>query len=147
MEYPRHPSAASSTLVELTTRLDFFKERRSQLMEQLHNLDLNYGTTSTQDLIYRPTSPPWNWLTGDDVSLTRWEEVWLTSCCISFDPIRYICILCSPNVVLFNVHVLYLNLFFLPPFTFWENVIGFWMRKFFPSVLLVIHFFSYGFGS
>lgn len=60
VEYPRHPSAASSTLVELTTRLDFFKERRSQLMEQLHNLDLNYGTTSTQDLIYRPTSPPWN---------------------------------------------------------------------------------------
>ncbi|KAL0435326.1 UNVERIFIED_CONTAM: Rho GTPase-activating protein 7 [Sesamum radiatum] len=35
MEYPRHPTAASSTLVELTTRLDFFKERRSQLMEQL----------------------------------------------------------------------------------------------------------------
>ncbi|CAL5434049.1 unnamed protein product [Camellia sinensis] len=44
IDYPRHPSAASSTLVELTTRLDFFKERRSQLMEQLHNLDLNYGT-------------------------------------------------------------------------------------------------------
>ncbi|XP_054798173.1 rho GTPase-activating protein 7-like isoform X2 [Prosopis cineraria] len=43
MEYGRHPSVASSTLVELTTRLDFFKERRSQLMEQLHNLDLNYG--------------------------------------------------------------------------------------------------------
>ncbi|KAK6138297.1 hypothetical protein DH2020_027988 [Rehmannia glutinosa] len=45
MDYPRHPSAASSTLVELTTRLDFFKERRSQLMEQLHKLDLNYGST------------------------------------------------------------------------------------------------------
>ncbi|KAG2674690.1 hypothetical protein I3760_13G149700 [Carya illinoinensis] len=59
MEYPRHPSAASSTLVELTTRLDFFKERRSQLMEQLHNLDLNYGTSS-QDFVYRPSSPPWN---------------------------------------------------------------------------------------
>ncbi|XP_028797620.1 rho GTPase-activating protein 7 isoform X2 [Neltuma alba] len=42
-EYGRHPSVASSTLVELTTRFDFFKERRSQLMEQLHNLDLNYG--------------------------------------------------------------------------------------------------------
>ncbi|KAJ0021548.1 hypothetical protein Pint_30843 [Pistacia integerrima] len=55
-----HPSAASSALVELTTRLDFFKERRSQLMEQLHNLDLNYGTTSSQDFIYRPSSPPWN---------------------------------------------------------------------------------------
>jgi len=61
MDYPRHPSAASSALVELTTRLDFFKERRSQLMEQLHNLDLNYGATSSQDFIYRPSSPPWNW--------------------------------------------------------------------------------------
>ncbi|CAK7330647.1 unnamed protein product [Dovyalis caffra] len=60
MDYPRHPSTASSALVELTTRLDFFKERRSQLMEQLHNLDLNYGTTSSQDFIYRPSSPPWN---------------------------------------------------------------------------------------
>uniref|UniRef100_A0A2N9FMF7 Rho-GAP domain-containing protein n=1 Tax=Fagus sylvatica TaxID=28930 RepID=A0A2N9FMF7_FAGSY len=60
VEYLRHPSAASSTLVELTTRLDFFKERRSQLMEQLHNLDLNYGMTSSQDFVYRPSSPPWN---------------------------------------------------------------------------------------
>ncbi|XP_015579001.2 rho GTPase-activating protein 7 isoform X2 [Ricinus communis] len=60
MDYPRHPSAASSALVELTTRLDFFKERRSQLMEQLHNLDLNYGATSSQDFIYKPSSPPWN---------------------------------------------------------------------------------------
>ncbi|WRX35154.1 hypothetical protein QQP08_027641 [Theobroma cacao] len=59
IDYPRHPSAASSALVELTTRLDFFKERRSQLMEQLHNLDLNYGTSS-QDFVYRPSSPPWN---------------------------------------------------------------------------------------
>ncbi|XP_010519804.1 PREDICTED: rho GTPase-activating protein 7 isoform X2 [Tarenaya hassleriana] len=56
-EYPRLPSAA---LVELTTRLDFFKERRSQLMEQLQNLDLNYGSSS-QDFIHRPSSsPPWN---------------------------------------------------------------------------------------
>ncbi|XP_052189168.1 rho GTPase-activating protein 7 [Diospyros lotus] len=61
LEYPRHPSSvASSALVELTTRLDFFKERRSQLMEQLHNLDLNYGTTSSQDFTYKPSSPPWN---------------------------------------------------------------------------------------
>ncbi|KAM1206284.1 hypothetical protein FF1_006951 [Malus domestica] len=60
VDYPRHPSTASSALVELTTRLDFFKERRSQLMEQLHNLDLNYGTTSLQDSVYRPSSPPWN---------------------------------------------------------------------------------------
>ncbi|XP_070018475.1 rho GTPase-activating protein 7-like isoform X2 [Nicotiana sylvestris] len=59
MDYSQHPSAASSTLVELTTRLDFFKERRSQLMEQLHNLDLNYGSTS-QDFMYKPSSPSWN---------------------------------------------------------------------------------------
>ncbi|CAM8913456.1 unnamed protein product [Rhodiola kirilowii] len=57
LDYQRHPSSA---LVELTTRLDFFKERRSQLMEQLHNLDLNYGSSSAQDFAYRPSSPPWN---------------------------------------------------------------------------------------
>lgn len=49
---------ASSTLVELTTRLDFFKERRSQLMEQLHNLDLSHGTSS-QGTAHK-FSPPWN---------------------------------------------------------------------------------------
>ncbi|CAN8300641.1 unnamed protein product [Cochlearia groenlandica] len=55
-----HPSAAASAaLVELTTRLDFFKERRSQLMEQLHSLDLNHGSAG-QDFIHRPLSPPWN---------------------------------------------------------------------------------------
>ncbi|XP_076939878.1 rho GTPase-activating protein 7-like isoform X2 [Bidens hawaiensis] len=54
VEYPRYQSAASSTLVELTTRLDFFKERRSQLMEQLHNLDLNYAS---QDFMYKQSSP------------------------------------------------------------------------------------------
>ncbi|XP_057801200.1 rho GTPase-activating protein 7-like isoform X2 [Salvia miltiorrhiza] len=59
MDYPRHPVAASSALIELTTRLDFFKERRSQLMEQLHNLDLNYGSTP-QDFVYKPSSPPWH---------------------------------------------------------------------------------------
>ncbi|MBA0807148.1 hypothetical protein Gohar_022971 [Gossypium harknessii] len=60
IDYTRHPSAASSALVELTTRLDFFKERRSQLIEQLHNLDLNYGTSS-QEFLYKPSSsPPWN---------------------------------------------------------------------------------------
>ncbi|GMI81623.1 hypothetical protein like AT5G19390 [Hibiscus trionum] len=59
IDYPRHPSAASSALVELTSRLDFFKERRSQLIEQLHSLDLNYGTSS-QDFLYKPSSPPWN---------------------------------------------------------------------------------------
>ncbi|KAG8388942.1 hypothetical protein BUALT_Bualt02G0177700 [Buddleja alternifolia] len=59
MEYPRHLSAASSTLVELTSRLDFFKERRSQLMEQLHSLDLNYGSTQAQDFSYKLSSP-WN---------------------------------------------------------------------------------------
>ncbi|KAK9735941.1 hypothetical protein RND81_04G239600 [Saponaria officinalis] len=60
LDFPRHPSAASSTLVELTTRLDFFKERRSQLMEQLHNLDLNYGVSNSQDYLYRPSSPSWS---------------------------------------------------------------------------------------
>ncbi|KAH6814815.1 Rho GTPase activation protein with PH domain-containing protein [Perilla frutescens var. frutescens] len=59
MDYPRHQPAASSALVELTTRLDFFKERRSQLMEQLHNLDLNYASTP-QDFMYKPSSPPWH---------------------------------------------------------------------------------------
>ncbi|XP_075512182.1 LOW QUALITY PROTEIN: rho GTPase-activating protein 7-like [Primulina tabacum] len=59
LDYSRHPPAASSTLVELTTRLDFFKERRSQLMEQLHNLDLNYGSMP-QDFVYKPSSPRWN---------------------------------------------------------------------------------------
>ncbi|KAL2507090.1 Rho GTPase-activating protein 7 [Forsythia ovata] len=58
IDYPRHPSAAASTLVELTTRLDFFKERRSQLMEQLHSLDLNYGTS--QDFMYKSSSAQWN---------------------------------------------------------------------------------------
>ncbi|MFX7540978.1 hypothetical protein ABTJ80_21450, partial [Acinetobacter baumannii] len=43
--YQRQP-VASSALVELTTRLDFFKERRSQLMEQLHNLDLTFTPAS-----------------------------------------------------------------------------------------------------
>ncbi|KAJ9542851.1 hypothetical protein OSB04_029357 [Centaurea solstitialis] len=60
IDYQRHPLAASSTLVELTTRLDFFKERRSQLMEQLHNLDLNY-TTSSQDFAYKQSSPGPGW--------------------------------------------------------------------------------------
>ncbi|KAF8403647.1 hypothetical protein HHK36_011751 [Tetracentron sinense] len=55
----RQPSAASSALVELTTRLDFFKERRSQLMDHLHNLDLNPGTASSQGFMYKPPSPPW----------------------------------------------------------------------------------------
>ncbi|KAK3000136.1 LOW QUALITY PROTEIN: hypothetical protein RJ639_022992 [Escallonia herrerae] len=60
MDYPKHPSTASSTLVELTTRLDFFKERRSQLMEQLHNLDLNNGAASSLDVMYKSSSPTWN---------------------------------------------------------------------------------------
>ncbi|KAL1544988.1 rho GTPase-activating protein 7-like isoform X2 [Salvia divinorum] len=51
MYYDRQPLGASSTLVELTTRLNFFKERKSQLMEQLHNLDLNYSSTP-QDSVY-----------------------------------------------------------------------------------------------
>lgn len=58
LEYPRHPSIASSTLVELTTRLDFFKERRSQLMEQLHSLDLSHG--SPLQGFGDMSSSPWN---------------------------------------------------------------------------------------
>uniref|UniRef100_A0ACD5XL06 Uncharacterized protein n=1 Tax=Avena sativa TaxID=4498 RepID=A0ACD5XL06_AVESA len=58
VEYGRQPMVASSTLVELTTRLDFFKERRSQLMEQLHSLDLGHGSAS-QGFPYKPPSP-WN---------------------------------------------------------------------------------------
>ncbi|XP_064981838.1 rho GTPase-activating protein 7-like [Musa acuminata AAA Group] len=57
-EHQRQPLVASSTLVELTTRLDFFKERRSQLMQQLHSLDLSHGASS-QGLAYK-SSPPWN---------------------------------------------------------------------------------------
>lgn len=58
IDHGRNPSLASSTLVELTTRLDFFKERRSQLMEQLHNLDINNGTQ--HEFMYKPPSPRWN---------------------------------------------------------------------------------------
>ena len=58
IEYGRQPMVASSTLVELTTRLDFFKERRSQLMEQLHSLDLGHGSAS-QGFPFKPPSP-WN---------------------------------------------------------------------------------------
>ncbi|CAN6226402.1 unnamed protein product [Urochloa humidicola] len=57
-EYGRLPAVPSSTLVELTTRLDFFKERRSQLMEQLHSLDLGHGSGS-HTFPYKPSSP-WN---------------------------------------------------------------------------------------
>nr|VDD33980.1 unnamed protein product [Brassica oleracea] len=63
MEYARHehnnhpPPGASAALMELTTRLDFFKERRSQLMQQIHNLDLSYGSSSS---VHRSSSPPWN---------------------------------------------------------------------------------------
>ncbi|CAM6069125.1 unnamed protein product [Sphagnum tenellum] len=52
---PSHrPSpTASSALVELTTRLDFFKERRSQLMDQLNSLDpsLVPSSLNNHDLI------------------------------------------------------------------------------------------------
>uniref|UniRef100_A0ACD5X228 Uncharacterized protein n=1 Tax=Avena sativa TaxID=4498 RepID=A0ACD5X228_AVESA len=58
VEYGRQPMVASSTLVELTSRLDFFKERRSQLMEQLHSLDLGHGSAS-QGFPYKAPSP-WN---------------------------------------------------------------------------------------
>uniref|UniRef100_A0A7I4EN77 Rho-GAP domain-containing protein n=2 Tax=Physcomitrium patens TaxID=3218 RepID=A0A7I4EN77_PHYPA len=54
---PRQSATASAALVELTTRLDFFKERRSQLMDQLNSLDpsLVPTTLTGHDLI--PASP------------------------------------------------------------------------------------------
>lgn len=58
--YQRHPSATSTALVELTTRLDFFKERRSQLMEQLNNFESTNGVASSQGFLYKPSSPSWN---------------------------------------------------------------------------------------
>ncbi|PWZ58750.1 hypothetical protein Zm00014a_037453 [Zea mays] len=58
IEFGRQPMVTSSTLVELTTRLDFFKERRSQLMEQLHSLDLGRGS-APQGFPFKPPSP-WN---------------------------------------------------------------------------------------
>ncbi|KAF8670413.1 hypothetical protein HU200_050719 [Digitaria exilis] len=58
VELGRPSAVPSSTLVELTTRLDFFKERRSQLMEQLHSLDLGHGSAS-HGFPYKPSSP-WN---------------------------------------------------------------------------------------
>uniref|UniRef100_A0A8R7R9A5 Rho-GAP domain-containing protein n=2 Tax=Triticum urartu TaxID=4572 RepID=A0A8R7R9A5_TRIUA len=58
VEYGRQPPMPSSTLVELTTRLDFFKERRSQLMEQLHSLDLGHGS-APHGFQYKSSSP-WN---------------------------------------------------------------------------------------
>ncbi|CAA6654051.1 unnamed protein product [Spirodela intermedia] len=58
VDFDRQPSVASSTLVELTARLDFFKERRSQLMKQLHSLDLSHGGASSQGLRFK-ASPPW----------------------------------------------------------------------------------------
>ncbi|KMZ56917.1 Rho GTPase-activating protein [Zostera marina] len=54
-EYQRQTSVASLALVELTTRLNSFKQRRSQLMEQLNNLELD---PSSQGLVYK-TSPSW----------------------------------------------------------------------------------------
>eukprot|EP00250_Pteridium_aquilinum_P012767 c20929_g1_i2 orf=1058-3787(+) len=50
----------STALAELTSRLDFFKERRSQLVEQLQNLDssLTPSLVNGHDLIC-PSSPPW----------------------------------------------------------------------------------------
>lgn len=51
----QRPQVPSYALVELSSRLDFFKERRSQLMEQLHNLDLKFtppSSVSSQDGTY-----------------------------------------------------------------------------------------------
>eukprot|EP00250_Pteridium_aquilinum_P008375 c17899_g1_i1 orf=529-3237(+) len=56
----QRPQVPSYALVELSSRLDFFKERRSQLMEQLHNLDLKFtppSSVNSQDGTY--PSPQW----------------------------------------------------------------------------------------
>ncbi|KAI5070535.1 hypothetical protein GOP47_0014878 [Adiantum capillus-veneris] len=57
----QRPQVPSYALVELSSRLDFFKERRSQLMEQLHNLDLKFtsspSSVNSQDGTY--SSPQW----------------------------------------------------------------------------------------
>lgn len=56
----QRPQVPSYALVELSSRLDFFKERRSQLMEQLHNLDLKFtppSSANSQEGTY--SSPQW----------------------------------------------------------------------------------------
>ncbi|KVI08110.1 Pleckstrin homology domain-containing protein [Cynara cardunculus var. scolymus] len=52
-------SKSTGASTSLTTD-DFGAERRSQLMEQLHNLDLNYSTSS-QDFTYKQPSPGPGW--------------------------------------------------------------------------------------
>ncbi|KAH7445792.1 hypothetical protein KP509_01G024700 [Ceratopteris richardii] len=56
----QRPQVPSYALAELSSKLDFFKERRSQLMEQLHNLDLKFtppSSANSQDGTY--SSPQW----------------------------------------------------------------------------------------
>lgn len=61
IDYTRHLSTTSYALVELNNQFDYFKERQLQLIKHLHNLDLNYQTTSsTQDFMYWQSSLSWN---------------------------------------------------------------------------------------
>ena len=73
LDFPRQTSVAASTLPELTTRLDFFKKWRPQLMEQLHDLDVNYGLGISHDDFHRPSQPSWSWL---DASMRAHQQNW-----------------------------------------------------------------------
>ena len=53
----KQPSTTCLALVELTTHLDFSKERHSQLMGQLHNIDLNYKLNYSRTPL--PSWPLW----------------------------------------------------------------------------------------
>ncbi|EEC75282.1 hypothetical protein OsI_11617 [Oryza sativa Indica Group] len=82
VDYGRQPMVASSTLVELTTRLDFFKERRSQLMEQLHSLDLGHGSAS-QGFPYNKPPSPWDsprWGAIQNKNFQRYNSIYLYFC-------------------------------------------------------------------
>lgn len=119
MDFPRHPTAASSTLVELTTRLDFFKERRSQLMEQLHSLDLNYGAAPSQDFAYRPSSPPWSWFQHSFTNFVHCQN-----CQRHLSPHLYILaysVAYSNGPVIFPVLFKHTNLLFYPLWYFLES--------------------------
>ncbi|MCO5595651.1 hypothetical protein L7F22_049696 [Adiantum nelumboides] len=52
----QRPQVTSTALAELTSRLDFFKEKRSQLVEQLQSLDSSL--TPSHDMLCS-SSPPW----------------------------------------------------------------------------------------
>ncbi|KAL2941991.1 Rho GTPase-activating protein 7 [Bienertia sinuspersici] len=67
---PTSASDSKSTEPSANTSFDEFggvdspsipsTSRVPELMEQLHNLDLNYGVATSQDYLYRPSSPSWS---------------------------------------------------------------------------------------